>query len=37
MVKNPFRVNPACAEIPAGEYRVFNAEFAPYEPDSYFF
>jgi hypothetical protein len=37
MVKNPFRVNPACAEIPAGENRAFDAEFAPYEPDSYFF
>jgi len=37
MVKNPFRVNPVCAEIPAGENRVFDAEFAPYEPDSYFF
>jgi hypothetical protein len=37
MVKNPFRVNPACSEIPAGENRAFDAEFAPYEPDSYFF
>lgn len=37
MVRNPFRVSPTEAEIPAGENRVFNAEFAPYEPDSYFF
>jgi len=37
IVKNPFRVVPACAEIAANSTVTFNAEFAPYEPDSYFF
>jgi len=37
VVKNPFRVVPACAEISANSTATFNAEFAPYEPDSYFF
>jgi|Transcript_39342 hypothetical protein len=37
MVKNPFKVIPAQKEIPANSTFVFNVDFAPYEPDSYFF
>ena len=36
-VKNPFNVVPASFEIPAQSSAVFNVDFAPYEPDSYFF
>jgi len=37
LVKNPFKVTPAQQEIPANSTFVFNVDFAPYEPDSYFF
>lgn len=36
-VKNPFNVSPAQQEIGAKSSFQFNVEFAPYEPDSYFF
>lgn len=36
-MKNPFNVTPAVYEIPAKSTGVFNVDFAPYEPDSYFF
>ena len=36
-VKNPFKVLPASQEIAANSQFVFNVDFAPYEPDSYFF
>ena len=36
-VKNPFKVLPAQKEIGANQSFVFNTDFAPYEPDSYFF
>ena len=36
-VKNPFNVTPAVYEIPAKSTGVFNVDFAPFEPDSYFF
>ena len=36
-VKNPFNVTPAVMEVPAKGSAVFNVDFAPYEPDSYFF
>jgi len=36
-VKNPFNVTPAIMEIPAKSQAVFNVDFAPYGPDSYFF
>ena len=36
-VKNPFKVVPAQHEIGANSNFVFSVEFAPYEPDSYFF
>jgi len=35
--KNPFSVRPAQQEIPANSNFVFEVDFAPYEPDSYFF
>ena len=37
LVKNPFKVTPAQQEIEANSEFVFNIDFAPYEPDSYFF
>ena len=37
MVKNPFKVLPAQKELAANSSFVFNVDFAPYEPDSYFF
>jgi len=37
LVKNPFKVLPAQKEIPANSQFCFNCDFAPYEPDSYFF
>ena len=37
MVKNPFKVLPAQKEIAPNSSFVFNCDFAPYEPDSYFF
>ena len=37
LVKNPFKVLPAKQEIPANDNFVFGVDFAPYEPDSYFF
>lgn len=37
MVKNPFKVLPAQKEIGPNSVFVFNVDFAPYEPDSYFF
>lgn len=37
IVKNPFSVVPATQEIPANGNFVFSVDFAPYEPDSYFF
>ena len=36
-VKNPFRVRPANAKIEANSSMNFQCEFAPYEPDQYFF
>ena len=36
-VKNPFRVVPEQTTIKANGSFTFNVEFAPYEPDSYFF
>lgn len=36
-VKNPFNLKPAQAEIPANSNFVFEADFAPFEPDGYFF
>lgn len=36
-VKNPFKVLPAQQDIAANSTFVFNVDFAPYEPDSYFF
>lgn len=36
-VKNPFCIKPAQQEIPAKSSFQFNAEFSPFEPDSYFF
>ena len=36
-VKNPFRIVPERQEIEANGSFTFNADFAPYEPDSYFF
>jgi len=36
-VKNPFRVSPAEFEMSPNSTQVFSCEFAPYEPDSYFF
>ena len=37
LVKNPFKVTPAQQEIEANSEFVFNVDFAPFEPDSYFF
>lgn len=37
VVRNPFNVVPAELEIEANSTGVFNVDFAPYEPDSYFF
>lgn len=37
MVTNPFNVQPATLEVPAKSNAQFNVDFAPYEPDSYFF
>ena len=36
-VKNPFNVVPEKQEIEAHSCFTFNVDFAPYEPDSYFF
>jgi hypothetical protein len=36
-VKNPFQITPACQEIQAKSAHQFTIEFAPFEPDSYFF
>ena len=36
-VKNPFRIRPNNAKVEAGCQMVFQVEFAPYEPDQYFF
>ena len=36
-VKNPFRIRPETAKIDANTTMSFNVEFAPYEPDQYFF
>ena len=36
-VKNPFKVIPAKQEIGPNSTQVFTVEFAPFEPDSYFF
>ena len=36
-VKNPFRIKPERARIEPNTSLSFNAEFAPYEPDQYFF
>lgn len=36
-VKNPFRVKPENAKIEANTSLHFNSDFAPYEPDQYFF
>jgi len=36
-VKNPFKVLPAQQEISPNSNFIFNVDFAPYEPDSYFF
>jgi hypothetical protein len=35
--KNPFNVRPAQTEIAANGAYVFYVEFAPFEPDGYFF
>ena len=36
-VKNPFKMRPDNAQIAPGTTMTFNAEFAPHEPDQYFF
>jgi len=36
-IRNPFNVTPVCMEIPANGQQNFAVDFAPYEPDSYFF
>lgn len=36
-VKNPFKVLPSQVEIGPNTTFIFNVDFAPYEPDSYFF
>lgn len=36
-VKNPFRVRPAEAKIEANSQMGFSVDFAPFEPDQYFF
>lgn len=36
-VKNPFRIRPENAKIEANSQMTFNVEFAPFEPDQYFF
>jgi hypothetical protein len=36
-VKNPFRIRPETATVPAQGSFSFQVEFAPYEPDQYFF
>ena len=36
-VKNPFRVLPESTTIKANSSFNFNVEYAPFEPDSYFF
>lgn len=36
-VKNPFQITPVTQEIPARGSFQFTVEFAPFEPDSYFF
>ena len=36
-MKNPFKVTPERQEIDANDTFVFNVDFAPFEPDSYFF
>ena len=36
-MKNPFNVLPEKQEIEANSCFTFNIDFAPYEPDSYFF
>lgn len=35
--RNPFNVKPAQVEISANTNYVFNVDFAPFEPDGYFF
>ena len=35
--KNPFNIKPAQVEVPANSNFVFAVDFAPYEPDGYFF
>ena len=37
LIDNPFRITPALAKIPANGSFTFTVEFAPTEPDSYFF
>jgi hypothetical protein len=37
LVKNPFNVMPAQQEVGPNSTFIFNVDFAPYEPDSYFF
>jgi len=36
-VKNPYRVRPENAKVEADSQMDFDVEFAPYEPDQYFF
>jgi hypothetical protein len=36
-VKNPFTISPASTEIAPRSSFQFTVEFAPFEPDSYFF
>ena len=36
-VKHPFQISPSQQEIPAKSSFTFNVEFAPFEPDSYYF
>ena len=36
-VKNPFKVMPARQEVAPNSTFTFQVDFAPYEPDSYFF
>lgn len=36
-IRNPFNVSPAQCEVAANGQATFNVDFAPYEPDSYFF
>jgi hypothetical protein len=36
-IRNPFNVTPVTQEVPAKSQQQFAVDFAPYEPDSYFF